>query len=70
MTKDAMIADFYKHYEELKTALKSADVDRIRELSLDVHATIIRLKFLGETSRPCGSICWRWVGTPERYYTT
>ena len=40
MTKDAKIADFYKRYEELKTALKSAEVDRIRELSLDVNATI------------------------------
>lgn len=40
MTKDAMIADFYKRYEELKTALKSANIDRIRELSLDVNATI------------------------------
>ena len=40
MTKDELIADFYKRYEELKTALKSAEVDRIRELSLDVNATI------------------------------
>lgn len=28
MTKDAMVADFYKCYEELKTALKSDDIDR------------------------------------------
>lgn len=40
MTKDAMIADFYKRYEELKSALKSADIDRIREISLDVHAMV------------------------------
>ena len=40
MTKDESIADFYKRYEELKTALKSADIDRIREISLDVHAMV------------------------------
>ncbi len=40
MTKDELIADFYKRYEELKTALKSANIDRIRELSLDVHAMV------------------------------
>lgn len=40
MTKDELIADFYKRYEELKTALRSADIDRIRELSLEVHAMV------------------------------
>lgn len=28
MTKDKLIADFYKCYDELKTALKSTDIDR------------------------------------------
>lgn len=52
MTKDAMIADFYKCYEELKTALKSADIDRIRELSLDVHAIVHPAEVSGRTIKP------------------
>ena len=51
MTKDAMIADFYKCYEELKTALKSADIDRIRELSLDVHAIVHPAEVSGRTDK-------------------
>jgi hypothetical protein len=51
MTKDAMIADFYKRYEELKSALKSADIDRIREISLDVHAMVHPVEVSGRADK-------------------
>ena len=51
MTKDELIADFYKRYEELKTALKSANIDRIRELSLDVHAMVHPAEVSGKTDK-------------------
>lgn len=51
MTKDELIADFYKRYEELETVLKGADIDRIRELSLDVHAMVHPAEVSGKADK-------------------
>ena len=51
MTKDELIEDFYKYYEELKTVLKSVDIDRIRELSLEVHAMVHLAEVSGKTDK-------------------
>lgn len=40
MTKDQMFSLFYSRYEELKRALEGDDIERIRELTLEVHAMV------------------------------
>ena len=39
-SKEAMISEINSKYEELKTALEGDDLERIRELTLDLHAMV------------------------------
>ena len=39
-SKEAMISAINSKYEELKTALEGDDLERIRELALDLHAMV------------------------------
>ncbi len=40
MTKEALFAPIRERYNELKQALKGNDIDKIRELTLEVHAMV------------------------------
>ncbi len=40
MTKGQMVSRFYSRYEELKRALEGDDIEKIRELTLEVHAMV------------------------------
>lgn len=40
MTKEALFVPIRERYEELKEALKGNDIDKIRELTLEVHAMV------------------------------
>lgn len=40
MTKEELFAPIRESYEELKQALKGTDIERIRELTLEVHALV------------------------------
>lgn len=40
MTKEALFAPIRESYDELKQALKGNDIDKIRELALEVHAMV------------------------------
>ena len=40
MDKDAMISAIYSKYEQLKTALEGDDPEKIRELTLELHAMV------------------------------
>ena len=40
MTKEALYAPIRERYDELKQALKGKDIDKIRELTLEVHAMV------------------------------
>ena len=40
MTEEALFAPIRERYNELKQALKGNDIDRIRELTLEVHAMV------------------------------
>ena len=40
MTKENLYAQITEKYEDLKSALQGTDIDKIRELSLDVHAMV------------------------------
>lgn len=40
MTKEALFAPIRESYDELKQALKGKDIDKIRELALEVHAMV------------------------------
>lgn len=51
MTKEALITPIKERYNELKQALKGNDIDKIRELTLEVHAMVHPSEISGRTEK-------------------
>lgn len=51
MTKEELFAPIREKYNELKNALEGTDIDRIRELTLEVHAMVHPAEISGRTEK-------------------
>lgn len=51
MTKEDLYAPIYEKYNELKIALTGTDIDKIRELTLEVHAMVHPAEISGKTEK-------------------
>ena len=51
MTKEELFAPIREKYNELKNAIEGTDIDRIRELTLEVHAMVHPAEISGRTER-------------------
>lgn len=51
MTKEELFAPIRESYEELKQALKGTDIERIRELTLEVHALVHPAEISGRAEK-------------------
>ena len=51
MTKEALYTPIWEKYDELKIALEGTDIDRIRELALEVHAMVHPAEISGRTEK-------------------
>lgn len=51
MTKEDLYAPIYEKYNELKIALTETDIDKIRELTLEVHAMVHPAEISGKTEK-------------------
>ena len=51
MTKEDLFAPIREKYAELKVALEGTDIDRIRELTLEVHAMVHPAEISGRTEK-------------------
>ena len=49
MTKEELFAPIREKYNELKIALEGTDIDKIRELALEVHAMVHPAEISGKT---------------------
>lgn len=53
MTKEELFEPITKKYNELKLALQGTDIDKIRELTLEVHAMVHPAEISGRTENYC-----------------
>lgn len=51
MTKEELFAPIREKYNELKTALEGTDIDRIKELALEVHALVHPAEISGRAEK-------------------
>lgn len=51
MTKEALFVPIRERYEELKETLKGNDIDKIRELTLEVHAMVHPAEISGRSEK-------------------
>lgn len=51
MTKEELFEPITKKYDELKLALQGTDIDKIRELTLEVHAMVHPVEISGRTEK-------------------
>ena len=51
MTKEDLYAPIYEKYNELKIALTGTDIDKIRKLTLEVHAMVHPAEISGKTEK-------------------
>lgn len=51
MTKEDLYTPIWEKYDELKSALEGTDIDRIRELTLEVHAMVHPAEISGKTEK-------------------
>ena len=51
MTKEELFEPITKKYDELKLALQGTDIDKIRELTLEVHAMVRPAEISGRTEK-------------------
>ena len=51
MTKEELFAPIREKYNELKNAIEGTDIDRIRELTLEVHAMVHPAEISGRTEK-------------------
>lgn len=58
MTKEALCAAFQERYQVLKEALKGNDIDRIRELTLEVHAMVHPAEVSGRSEQTIADLVW------------
>lgn len=51
MTKEELFAPIRERYDELKQALKGTDIEKIRELTLEVHAMVYPAEISGRMEK-------------------
>ena len=51
MTKEALFVPIREKYDELKQSIKGADIEKIRQLSLEVHAMVHPAEISGSTEK-------------------
>lgn len=51
MTKEALIAPIWEKYDELVGALENSNIERIRELALEVHAMVHPAEISGRNEK-------------------
>lgn len=51
MTREDLYTPIWEKYDELKVALEGTDIDRIRELTLEVHAMVHPAEISGRTEK-------------------
>lgn len=51
MTKEELLAPIRERYEDLKQALKGTDIEKIRELTLEVHAMVHPAEISGRSEK-------------------
>ena len=51
MTKEELFAPIREKYNELKNAIEGTDIDKIRELTLEVHAMVHPAEISGRTEK-------------------
>ena len=51
MTKEALYTPIWGKYDELKSTIEGTDIDRIRELTLEVHAMVHPAEISGRTEK-------------------
>lgn len=51
MKKDELFTPIFEKYDELKAALKGTDIEKIRELTLEVHAMVHPAEISGRTEK-------------------
>lgn len=61
MTKKALYAAFYEQYQALKEALKGNDLDRIRALTLEVHAMVHPAEVSGRSEKTIADMAWDFM---------
>lgn len=60
MTKEGLLAPIREKYNDLKKALEGTEIDRIRELALEVHAMVHPAEISGTRTVP---MCWQFWHT-------
>lgn len=58
MTKEELFAPIREKYNELKNAIEGTDIDKIRELTLEVMQWFIQQKFPEEQKRRLQIMFW------------
>ncbi len=58
MTKEELFEPITKKYDELKLALQGTDIDKIRELTLEVHAMVHPAEISGRTEKNYCRLCF------------
>ena len=61
MNKEAMYKEINDKYEELKSALEGDDLDKIRELTLELHAMVHPAEVSGRTDKTVADIVLDYV---------
>lgn len=61
MTKEALYAAFHEQYQALKEALKGNDLDRIRALTLEVHAMVHPAEVSGRREKTIADMAWDFM---------
>ncbi len=59
MTKDELFIPIVEKYDELKAALKGTDIEKIRKLTLEVHAMVHPAEISGRTEKNNCGLCFR-----------
>ena len=59
MTKEELFAPIREKYNELKNALEGTDIDRIRELTLEVHAMVHPAEISGRAEKTISQVALR-----------
>lgn len=61
MTKEALYTPIWEKYEELKVALEGTDIDRIRELTLEVHAMVHPAEVSRRSEKTIADYVWDYM---------
>ncbi len=61
MIKEALYTPIWEKYEALKVALEGTDIDRIRELTLEVHAMVHPAEVSGRSEKTIANYVWDYM---------